>query len=624
MIVIIPLAACAIILAAPGSTATRWNDPAYIREWLVCGPFRVKAPVTERTRREAFETDVLTGHGGETGVRPFAQLREPGEGDCCLWWPVRSDTDALNFANVCNPSEETTAYAFTEVKAESGKQAYLAVGSDDAVRAWFNGKPVLDRFVLRPLTRDEDIVPVELRPGSNTVLLKVLNAAGAWSLTARILAPEQALFAASANGSTTLVESLLAAGADPNARDETLQTPLHRAAYEGFHAVASMLIVLGADPNAEAVDGSTPLEMARRAGRTEAIAAIREGGGRDPRGPVDRSSRVDTLFSRYCGERPGAAVGVVANGKLVHARGYGLARLNPRESITPKTRFWLASVSKAFTAMAIMILAEEGRLKYNDSIRTLIPEFPESGTPITIRHLLWHTADLPRDPVFAVPVSNGTVHDRYLASFAQYRNTVFHPGLRHLYSNLGYNLLGIAVERASGVSYARFLTDRILKPLSMRDTLVHEHGVWPEKARAVGHVDKGGYYIEIPLDDWNYLGGPDGIVSTVTDMAKWDQALYSERLVRQITMDKAFTEGRLQDGSGTRYGFAWYVGPSRGIYCVEHDGYNAGFPSIIKRFPGEQVTVIILANFAEFPSWDYAMKVAEIYLGDRMKPQPRP
>jgi len=321
------------------------------------------------------------------------------------------------------------------------------------------------------------------------------------------------------------------------------------------------------------------------------------------------STRVDSLFNRFISRRhPGAAVAVIKDGHFLHKNCYGLANLNTKEAITPDTQFLLASVSKQFTAMAVMMLAEEGKLSYDDSISEYFDNIPASWNKITIRHLLTHTSGLP-DRFRLIGYAEGWLNEDILDRLIQHRRLEFTPGKRFRYSNSGYNLLAIIVEKISGMPFRVFLKRRIFIPLDMKNTLVYDQTKpeFSKKAIAYRPLRRRGYYR--PNDFLLYTTGASGVYSTIEDLYKWDQALYTERLVSRKTLDDAFAPHTKTYG-GEYYGYGWHLTQGSGTDAVYHTGTLGGTSNIFFRVPEENFAIIILTNRSLKSRKWYVRKIA--------------
>jgi len=323
-----------------------------------------------------------------------------------------------------------------------------------------------------------------------------------------------------------------------------------------------------------------------------------------------KGAQVDALFSPIAGaEAPGASVIVVRSGQVLHEKGYGLASLEHGVPNTPYTVFRLGSVTKQFTAMAILQLADRGILDLDDTVARYLPDAPHAEE-ITIRHLLTHTSGL-------VALGDDPLE--------------FPPGERVNYRNEGYILLGRIIEKVSGSSYEVYLRENIFEPLGMESTGVERPGL-VIKHRASGYSSDGkGAYLNTGHGDISASYAAGALYSTVRDMCLWDQALYSEELVRSAALNEAFTPARLNDGAEAIFGFGWMVRTYRGLREVYHGGDIEGFNCAILRFPDQQFCVVVLSNVGMWPpsgllpnATDLAHAIADTYLSDIMQPVREP
>jgi len=342
---------------------------------------------------------------------------------------------------------------------------------------------------------------------------------------------------------------------------------------------------------------------------------------------AERSAKVDAIVSSLVGAAtPGAAVIVIHDGKVVHKSGYGLADVEAKAPITTATTFDLASVSKQFTAMAIMILAERGKLGYADPLTKFFPEFPAYASRITVRHLLNHTSGLPDYmEVFQkrpAGISSEPTSREAITMLAQLQEPRFAPGDKWEYSNSGYVVLAQIAEKASGTPFPAFMKANVFDPLGMTSTIVSDQVKAPSVKRAVSYAPAGGGFRNADYTPLNKIYGDGNVNTSVEDMAKWDQALYADRLVRQSTLAEAFTPAKLNNGSMTSYGFGWTIETVNGLRVLSHGGGWAGFRTHILRIPAERFTVIVLSNVANFTPGPVGRRVANVYLGDKVPVKP--
>jgi CubicO group peptidase (beta-lactamase class C family) len=330
------------------------------------------------------------------------------------------------------------------------------------------------------------------------------------------------------------------------------------------------------------------------------------------------------LEGRVRDGEPGMAVLVREGGKTVFSRGYGVRALRSRERVDPETNFRLASVTKAFTAMAVALLVRDGRLRYEDALTDVFPAFPAYGRGITIRHLLTHTSGLPDYEALMTAAERGRAplwtaerqirDDEVLALLRGETKGLFPPGTSWAYSNSGYVVLGLVVARVSGKPFGDFLRQRIFAPLEMDGTLAYEKGRNEVRERAFGHARDGDGFRAADQSPTSATLGDGGVYSNLEDLARWDEALRVNELLSPAWMKLALAPVRLADGSEARwppgprggdnldpgqpvsYGFGWFLDPWRGRSRMWHHGATSGFRSVIERFPDERLTVVVLAN----------------------------
>jgi CubicO group peptidase (beta-lactamase class C family) len=314
------------------------------------------------------------------------------------------------------------------------------------------------------------------------------------------------------------------------------------------------------------------------------------------RGAVD----ADDLMHAYAGDVPGASLLVIRDGRAVVRKSYGLANLEERTAATPSTNYRLASVTKQFTAASILFLAHDGKLSIDDPIRKW---FPALGDDVTIRHLLTHTSGLV-DYEDVMPEGTTTqIHDiDVLHLLEQHQQRYFAPGTSYRYSNSGYALLALIVEKASGQTFASFLRDRIFQPLGMNDTVAFEDGISTVTHRAYGYSRAGDGWTRTDQSTTSAVLGDGGIYSSIDDLAKWDAALYTDERLRA-----AFEPATATNDPNIRYGFGWRITAD----SLWHTGETRGFRNVILRYPARRVTVVLLTNRNEGKPYDTALEIAK-------------
>lgn len=342
------------------------------------------------------------------------------------------------------------------------------------------------------------------------------------------------------------------------------------------------------------------------------------------------TKQVDAIFSNLSSNAaPGAAVLVIKNGQKVYERGFGVTDLRTLHPIDSQTNFRLASVTKQFTAMAIMLLVHDGKLRYDDHLTDVFPDFPAYGRSITIRNLLNHTSGLQDYEDLMTSYDSSVPEDQLrqiqdsevLELLKQQKSTKFLPGSKWAYSNSGYVVLGLIVQKISGKPFVKFLHDRIFLPLKMSDTVAYQKGKNEINHRAYGCSLEGGHWKQTDQSTTSATLGDGGVYSSLDDMAKWDRALREHTLLSEMEMHPALTPVKPShgspeelDGRPAEYGFGWFLNPYKGHKRMWHYGETVGFRTTIQRFPDDGLTIIILANRSDLVPADLALKVADIYL----------
>src|SRR5579859_7054187 len=350
------------------------------------------------------------------------------------------------------------------------------------------------------------------------------------------------------------------------------------------------------------------------------------------------AAAIDRIFAPLVGEKtPGGAVLVRREGRTVFARGYGVRELRTLAKIDAATNFRLASCSKQFTAMAIMLLVHDGKLRYDEKLTEVFPEFPSYGKAITIRHLLNHTSGLPdyEDLMAAAEKRKGAamwsetrqIQDAEVLTLLEQETAgKFAPGTQWSYSNSGYVVLGLVVARVSGQPFAQFLRERIFAPLHMAQTLAYEKGKSEVAQRAYGHSKKAGAWKETDQSSTSATLGDGGIYSSLADLAKWDEALARHTLLSEAEMQPALTPAKLAggaqpqwpanadrpEGTPVAYGFGWFLDPYRSHQRTWHYGDTMGFHSYIVRFTKDKLTIIVLCNRTDLDPEALALKIAGV------------
>ncbi len=325
---------------------------------------------------------------------------------------------------------------------------------------------------------------------------------------------------------------------------------------------------------------------------------------------ANRPAKIDKVFETFNQpSAPGAAIMVIKDGQIDLQKTYGLANIDSGEAITAGTNFRLASVTKQFTAMAILMLIEEGAISYETTLQSVFPEFPAYGANITIQQVLQHTSGLVSYESLIPDTATVQVKDRDVLAMMLTQDSTYHqPGSKYRYSNSGYAVLAMIVEKISGETFPNFLKQRIFDPLEMDATVAYEAGISEVANRAYGHTVAPD---SIKVDDQSITSavlGDGGIYSSLNDLFKWDQALYSEKLVSAETLQKSFTP-HLEN-----YGFGWRIDEYKAQRRMHHTGSTRGFRNVFMRFPDKQLSIVVLTNRNGGSVLPLAEEIADIYL----------
>ena len=339
----------------------------------------------------------------------------------------------------------------------------------------------------------------------------------------------------------------------------------------------------------------------------------------------DAAKQVDKVFEKWDKpDSPGCAVGVYRDGKILYKHGYGMADLNDDVPITPATVFHVASMSKQFTAASIVLLAQQGKLSLDDDVRKYIPELPDFGQHITIRHLVHHTSGL-RDQWNLLDLAGWRysldliTDDDVMSVMTRQKDLNFKPGDRHVYCNTGYTLMGLIVKRVSGMSFREFTTKNIFEPLGMTHTHFRDDHAEIIKHDALGYEQEGkDKPFRMSLTNFDTVGATS-LHTTVEDLILWDENFYHPRVGGQPFLQQMLERGKLNNGEQLDYAFGLVVGKYKGLPTVEHGGADAGYRSGLTRFPEQHFSAAVLCNSAETNPTSLIHQVADVVLAKDLK-----
>lgn len=339
--------------------------------------------------------------------------------------------------------------------------------------------------------------------------------------------------------------------------------------------------------------------------------------------------KVDRVFERWNrSDTPGCVVGVAVEGKTVLLRTYGMANLEYGLRIRPDTVFESGSVAKQFTAAAVALLVQDGKLSLDDPVRKHVPELPDFGNPILIRHLLNHTSGLRSQwPLMSLSgrPTGRAVHtvDEILELVSRMKELNFKPGDEFLYNNTGYTLLGVVVARVCAKSLDEFCQERLFRPLGMRRTQWRDDftEVVPDRATAYGQKKDGTFFTNMSFTD---VIGNGGLLTTSGDLLIWNENLNNPRVGGRALVEQLETQGRLNDGFENEYAQGLVVTTYKGLREVSHGGSTAGYQTFLGRFPEARLSIVVLSNVTISGPARLAHQVADIFLAGKLKEPAKP
>lgn len=338
----------------------------------------------------------------------------------------------------------------------------------------------------------------------------------------------------------------------------------------------------------------------------------------------DDAKKVDAIFGRYAkADSPGCTVGVIQDGNFVYRKGYGMGSLELGVALSPESVFYMGSVSKQFTAAAVVLAEEQGYLALDDDVRKYIPEIPDYGHVITLREMLHHTSGF-RDFLALFVLAGHDVAEVHAEAeiidmIARQKGLNNVPGEEWLYSNTNYYLLGVVIERATKKSLAEFTGENIFKPLGMTHTRFYDDHtlVLPERVAAYDPGKDGRFLV-----DWSTgydVVGAGGLMSTVDDLLLWDRNFYQNKLGKGTLVKKLQTKGVLNDGREISYALGLEISSYRGLPTVSHSGALYGYRTNVLRFPEQRFSVVCLCNLQNAAPGNLSRKVADIYLAKELQ-----
>ncbi len=542
----------------------------FLKNWLILNPVKITEDTIkpdDKVQKEAFDKD----HFSSIRISKDEYLRNVIIGDKEFSWKmVKNEDDAIDLNQVLGETNFAIAYALAEIIMDSPAKILMGIGSDDGIKIFLNGKLVHENWIPRPVNKDDDIISLDLKKGSNQILLKVQNMEYGWGFTIRPLGKDilaDKLIESSGNGNLDNVRVLIEQGANINATNEIGLSAYHNALIRGRVDITKYLKEKGADT----------------------LLALPE-----------FKNLADNIFKSATKDRsPGVAVLLSRDGEIIYENAFGYADIGNKVPVTAETKFRIGSITKQFIAAAILKLQEEGKMSVDDTLSSFIPDFPR-GNEVTVHHLLTHTSGIhsfTNRPDFMKYATVSISPEAMIDTIKTFEYD-FDPGESYSYNNSGYYILGYIIEKVSGKGYGEYLKETFFDTLGMKNTGVHGPLLVLDN-EATGYSLEGGTLKKAVNWDMSNAGGAGALYSTVHDLYAWNEALFNGKVLNDESLKVAFTPVVLNSNKkpeGVEYGYGWDFYKIRGLDFTAHSGGLHGFLSFLSRQPDNNVTIAVLCN----------------------------
>lgn len=548
------------------ATYNKLTDNEFMKNWLILGPVKLSSSAEspdDKKQKEYFEKDAVTS----VKVNPKKSLNSLQIGDSTFSWTAHaSSTDEIWLSNIYTNNDYCYAYALAEINSDKAKDVVFGVGSDDAIKIFLNGELVHKKWIARGIRQDEDFVTLNLKKGSNQLLIKVQDMQGDWGFCIRKL------------GNDILANQLIeAAGIDDSEK-------------------IKFLLDKGIDINHIGDYGLTAYQFAQIKGREKIMELLKEKGAKTDIPLPPFAKLVDKVFRNANNTTSGASVLISQEGKIIYQNAYGCADIGNKVKVSPNTKFRIGSVTKQFVATAILKLQEDGKLSVNDKLSKYLPDFPKADS-VTIHHLLTHTSGIhsyTNRPDFIKYTTMPITPDALVDTIKAYPYD-FNPGESFLYNNSGFFLLGYIIEKITEKSWGEYLKEVIFDPIGMKSTGVYKTNILLEN-EAYGYAYDGKNILKSLNWDMEWAGGAGAMYSTTEDLHKWNEAIFNYKVISKESLEKAHSPVILNNGQKIDYGYGWALGKYRGANTVGHGGGLHGFLSYLVRETDSKTNIVVLCN----------------------------
>ena len=601
----------AVLLISPAFSAQEPSvEPAelepgvFIKSWYLLGPIVYYEGDGEPQEKEHIKEALQQAYIDEATENLRLGILEKSEieiGEKTHKWAFyESKTGFINLNQALGVSSYSVAYAYAQITVPGTKDIILTIGADDGVMIYLNQELVFESYNVQRAIRDASLVPVSLKEGVNHILVKIQNSRDDWGFYLR--------------------------GLDSSLINERFV----KAAYQGNLDDVDLLLSFGADINATDRLGLTALHRAKIAGRKETWDYLLDKGADDTIVMPAREAILDAHYNSLFGEdTPGASILVARDGEILYHKGFGNADMGNSVPFTPNTHSRIGSITKQFTASAVLKMMEEGIITLDDRLSKFIPGFPR-GDEVTVHHLLTHTSGIQsytNKQEFTDKLLAETTNEEII-NFIRDDEYNFDPGDSWLYNNSGYIILSHIIEKLTEKSLDEHLKETLFEPLGMKDTGIYKNRDIL-KNEAYGYSWENGAYKKALNWDMTWAGGAGALYSTVYDLYLWNEAVFSNKVLSPSSLELAFTPVTLNDGSTVdypfKYGYGWVISEKRGLKEISHGGGLHGFNSELRRYTDINATVAVLQNSIPSDEGMSATELAEpaidIFFWEDMAPQ---
>jgi CubicO group peptidase (beta-lactamase class C family) len=568
-------------------------DNMFLGNWWVLGPVKISSSgisPDQNKQKEVFDKDVFTS----VNVQPRENIPPVKIDDTVYKWkPIKCEDGIVDFINLFGQCNYSVAYALAEIKMEAPAKIVIGLGSDDGVKLFLNGTQVHSNWIGRATTPDDDLVILNLKKGSNQILVKVQNMEYGWSFTMRKLGKDmmrKLLVESAGKGNLDNVKLLIDNGVDVNVKNDEGLTAYQYASFKGMEKVTGYLKEKGAKTDIPMPSADKLVDMVLKTNQSQAA--------------------------------PGFAAGIIRNDSLIFAKGYGMANLEYDIPNSEETIFHMASVSKQFTAYSIVLLARQGKLNLEDDIRKYLPWFPDLKETITIRNLLNHTSGI-RDQWQLLAISGTRLDDvitqKHIVKILGKQQALnFKPGEKFTYSNSNFTLLAEIVRQVTGQTLRQFTDSAIFKSLGMKNTHFHDDYTEIVKNRSYSYGRKDATHFANSILSYSNEGATS-LFTNVKDMSKWIMNFYQPKVGDQNDIVQLTQKGKLTNGKELTYALGIVSDTYKGWRRFSHSGGDAGYRTYITVFPDLKMGFIVFSNLGDFNPNGKANEMADLYVKDTTK-----